>query len=221
MEQLNKFSYMALTKKIESMTPVALRDLLTELSETLSRNEPDHSLYAMSAAYLILSRMESISKLRPTRKSINACRLYVVDSQILVETTIEDESVISNMIKLDPYHSTYMLLKSIDQLVKFNLFMVKFNHLIKEHLIKEHLRIRIDLNILEVLPANQQYAITKSIIKKHCGITSPLLKNFDAQYTIDFDLDKLADSIEVIETAKQLKKEYDENRTTTNWRVFS
>ena len=124
--ELNALTHMALSKKIESMKPKQLYRTCIELAEDLYINGSNSIIYSLACIAKAEARLSKISKLNLPKQTKD--RLHNALSRIPTysDCTITDSELLQSIFTVTPDTIT-IYLRSVDDMLKFNQFLIKLD----------------------------------------------------------------------------------------------
>ena len=123
--ELNALTHMAMSKKIESMRPKQLYRTCVELAEDLYIHESNSIIYSLSCIAKAEVRLTKISSLRLSKK-VKAHLHGVLTTKTIYNCTITDSELLQSIFTVTP-DTIGLYLRSIDDMLKFNQFLIKLD----------------------------------------------------------------------------------------------
>jgi len=213
--QLNKFTYLAMSTKITTLTPTELRTLCSDLISynNFSNYDNNHSVYSVACYNQALKRMKSISKLKATKeqKLIIGIRLREIELFTNPTTELTD---LTNL--FSEYNNTvYWYPKTIQQIKDINTLLEKQDKFINK------LKLEIRLSSLNALSTSNQILIHIKLIKTIIGPNAKILEYLPKALICHknnlnrFDINELK---LITQAITEVREEYDAEykRSTTN-----
>ena len=211
--ELNALTHMALSKKIESMRPKQLYRTCIELAEDLSLNGSNSIIYSLACVAKAKARLSKISKLNLPDKTKSKLHIALGRIPTYSDCTITDSELLQSVFTVTN-DSVSLYLSSVDDMLKFNQFLIKLDARIS----KLYLYVR--LPTFEAMYSHTQDRAVFNLLTKLIPTDSPIFDymdkaNIKQQPTID-ELNKVPmdDILMCIQSINELKELHD--RPTTN-----
>lgn len=213
--RLNSMTYLALSKKIESLKPKALQQLCNKLVSygVIEAYDGNHFIYCILAYNKALDRLletSSLSLLKKTRGVLES-RLRKISLIANPKNNITDLKLIFKK----AYEGIYWYLNNIEEVLIVNSLLEKQTGIIPQ------LNIRINLPALKNFSSESEYLINKHIIINNIGPEAAILKyvmpSYNPEYKSEsFNEFKLDDLREIEKTIVQIMEENEGDSSTTN-----
>lgn len=124
--ELNALTHMAMSKKIESMRPKQLYRTCIELAEDLSLNDSNSIIYSLACVAKAKARLSKISKLNLPEKTKDNLHNTLGRVSIYSNCTITDSELLQSIFNVTN-KTIYIYLRSVDDMLKFNQFLIKLD----------------------------------------------------------------------------------------------
>ena len=211
--ELNALTHMAMSKKIESMRPKELYRTCIELAEDLSLNGSNSIIYSLACVAKAKARLSKISKLNLPEKTQDKLHNALGRIPTYSDCTITDSELLQSIFNVTT-KSVYIYLRSVNDMLKFNQFLIKLDARIS----KFYLYLR--LPPFEPMYSFAQDRAVFNLLTKLIPVDSPIFNymdkaNIKQQPTIN-ELNKVPidDILMCIQSINELKELHD--RPTTN-----
>ena len=211
--ELNALTHMAMSKKIESMRPKELYRTCIELAEDLSLNGSNSIIYSLACIAKAKARLNRISKLNLPEKTKSKLHSALGRRPTYSDCTITDSELLQSIFNVTT-KSVSLYLRSVNDMLKFNQFLIKLDARIG----KLYLYLR--LPTFEPMYSFAQDRAVFNLLTKLIPDDSPIFDyidkaNIKQQPTID-ELNKVPidDILMCIQSINELKELHD--RPTTN-----
>ena len=211
--KLDAFTNMALSKKIESMRPKQLYRTCIELAEGLYNNDSNSIIYSLACVAKAKARLNRISKLNLPEKTKTDLHNALGRISTYSDCTITDSELLQSIFTATN-ESVSLYLRSVNDMLKFNQFLIKLDARIGK------LYIRFRLPMFELMYSHAQDRAVFNLLTKLIPDDSPIFDymdkaNIKQQPTID-ELNKVPmdDILMCIQSINELKELHD--RPTTN-----
>lgn len=211
--ELNALTHMAMSKKIESMRPKQLYRTCIELAENLYINGSNSIIYSLACVAKAEARLSKISKLNLPKQTKD--RLHNALGRVLTysDCTITDSELLQSIFTVTT-NTISLYLRSVNDMLKFNQFLIKLDARISK------LYIYFRLPPFEPMYSHAQDRAVFNLLTKLIPEDSPIFDyidkaNIKQQPTID-ELNKVPmdDILMCIQSINELKELHD--RPTTN-----
>ena len=211
--ELNALTHMAMSKKIESMRPKELYRTCIELAEDLYVNGSNSIIYSLACVAKAESRLNKISKLNLPEKTQSKLHNALGRVSIYSDCTITDSELLQSIFNVTT-KSVSLYLRSVNDMLKFNQFLIKLDARIRG------LYLYIRLPPFEPMYSHAQDRAVFNLLTKLIPTDSPIFDymdkaNIKQQPTIN-ELNKVPmdDILMCIQSINELKELHD--RSTTN-----
>ena len=211
--ELNALTHMAMSKKIESMRPKELYRTCIELAEDLYINGSNAIIYSLACVAKAKVRLSKISKLNLPEKTQDKLHNALGRIPTYSDCTITDSELLQSIFTVTN-DSVSLYLRSVNDMLKFNQFLIKLDARIS----KLYLYLR--LPPFEPMYSFAQDRVVFNLLTKLIPTDSPIFDYMDKadikqQPTID-ELNKVPidDILMCIQSINELKELHD--RPTTN-----
>ena len=124
--ELNALTHMAMSKKIESMRPRQLYRTCIELAEDLYNNDSNSIIYSLACVAKAKARLNRISKLNLPEKTKSKLHGTLGRIPTYSDCTITDSELLQSIFTLTT-DTIGLYLRSIDDMLKFNQFLIKLD----------------------------------------------------------------------------------------------
>ena len=124
--ELNALTHMAMSKKIESMQPKQLYRTCIELAENLYINGSNSIIYSLACVAKAEARLSKISKLNLSKPTKNYLNNAIGRISTYSDCTITDSELLQSIFTVTP-DTIGLYLRSIDDMLKFNQFLIKLD----------------------------------------------------------------------------------------------
>lgn len=124
--ELNALTHMAMSKKIESMRPKQLYRTCIELAEDLYINGSNSIIYSLACVAKAEARLSKISKLKLPKQTKDGLHNALGRLQTYSDCTITDSELLQSIFTVTP-NTIGLYLRSIDDMLKFNQFLIKLD----------------------------------------------------------------------------------------------
>ena len=211
--ELNALTHMAMNKKIESMQPKELYRTCIELAEDLSLNGSNSIIYSLACITKAESRLSKISKLNLPEKTKSKLHSALGRIPTYSDCTITDSELLQSIFTVTN-ESVSLYLRSVNDMLKFNQFLIKLDARIS----KLYLYLR--LPPFEPMYSFAQDRAVFNLLTKLIPVDSPIFDYMDKanikQLPIIDELNKVPidDILMCIQSINELKELHD--RPTTN-----
>lgn len=211
--ELNALTHMAMSKKIESMRPKQLYRTCIELAEDLYINGSNSIIYSLACIAKAKARLSKISKLNLPAKTQD--KLHNALGRVLTysDCTITDSELLQSIFTVTN-DTISLYLRSVNDMLKFNQFLIKLDKRISG------LYLYFRLPIFDYIYSHAQDRVVFNLLTKIIPVDSPIFDymnkaNIKQQPTID-ELNKVPidDILMCIQSINELKELHD--RPTTN-----
>ena len=211
--ELNALTHMAMSKKIESMRPKQLYRTCIELAENLYINGSNSIIYSLACVAKAEARLSNISKLKLSDQTKTYLHNALGRVSTYSDCTIADSEVLQSIFNVTN-KTIYIYLRSVDHMLKFNQFLIKFDKRISG------LYLYFRLPPFEPMYSFAQDRAVFNLLTKLIPTDSPIFDymdkaNIKQQPTI-YELNKVPidDILMCIQSINELKELHD--RPTTN-----
>ena len=211
--ELNALTHMAMSKKIESMRPRQLYQTCIELAENLYINGSNSIIYSLACVAKAKARLSKTSKLNLPEKTQDKLHNALGRISTYSDCTITDSELLQSIFTVTT-NTVYIYLRSVNDMLKFNQFLIKLDARIS----KLYLYLR--LPPFEPMYSHAQDRAVFNLLTKLIPVDSPIFDYMDSanikqQPTID-ELNKVPidDILMCIQSINELKELHD--RPTTN-----
>lgn len=211
--ELNALTHMAMSKKIESMRPKQLYRTCIELAENLYINGSNSIIYSLACVAKAEARLSKISKLNLPKQTKNYLNNALGRVLTYSDCTITDSELLQSIFTVTP-DTIELYLRSIDDMLKFNQFLIKLDARISK------LYIYFRLPMFDPMYLHAQDRAVFNLLTKLIPVDSPIFDymnstNIRQQPTMD-ELNKVPmdDILMCIQSINELKELHD--RPTTN-----
>ena len=211
--ELNALTHMAMSKKIESMRPRQLYRTCIELAEDLYINGSNSIIYSLACVAKAKARLNRISKLNLPDKTKSKLHSALGRIPTYSDCTITDSELLQSIFTVTT-DTIGLYLCSIDDMLKFNQFLIKLDARISK------LYIHFRLSLFNDMFSYAQDRAVFNLLTKLIPVDSPIFDymdktNIKQQPTID-ELNKVPidDILMCIQSINELKELHD--RPTTN-----
>ena len=211
--ELNALTHMAMSKKIESMRPKQLYRTCIELAEDLDIHGSNSIIYSLACVAKAESRLSKISKLNLPNKTNGKLHSALGRISTYSDCTITDSELLQSIFNVTT-KSVSLYLRSVNDMLKFNQFLIKLDKRIS----KLYLYFRLPL--FEPMYSFAQDRAVFNLLTKLIPADSPIFDYMDKtnikQLPTIYELNKVPiDEIRMcIESINELKELHD--RPTTN-----
>ena len=211
--ELNALTHMAMSKKIESMRPRQLYRTCIELAEDLYINGSNSIIYSLACVAKAKARLNRISKLILPNQTKTYLHNALGRLQTYSDCTITDSELLQSIFTV-PTDTISLYLRSVNDMLKFNQFLIKLDARIG----KLYLYLR--LPTFEPMYSFAQDRAVFNLLTKLIPDDSPIFDYMDKanikQLPIIDELNKVPmdDILMCIQTINELKELHD--RPTTN-----
>ena len=211
--ELNALTHMAMSKKIESMRPKQLYQTCIELAEDLWNHNSNSIIYSLACVAKAESRLNKISKLNLPEKTKDKLHNALGRVSIYSDCTITDSELLQSIFNVTT-KSVSLYLRSVNDMLKFNQFLIKLDARIG----KLYLYLR--LPTFEPMYSFAQDRAVFNLLTKLIPVDSPIFDYMDKanikQLPIIDELNKVPmdDILMCIQSINELKELHD--RPTTN-----
>ena len=211
--ELNALTHMAMSKKIESMRPKQLYRTCIELAEDLYIHESNSIIYSLACVAKAKERLSKISKLNLPKQTKDRLHNALGRLQTYSDCTITDSELLQSIFTVTP-DTIGLYLRSIDDMLKFNQFLIKLDTRISKFYI--HFR----LPMFDPMYSHVQDRAVFNLLTKLISEDSPI---FDYMAKVNIkqlpDMEQLNkvpmdDILMCIQSINELKELHD--RPTTN-----
>ena len=124
--ELNALTHMAMSKKIESMQPKQLYRTCIELAENLYINGSNSIIYSLACVAKAEARFSKISKLNLPRQTKDRLHNALGRIPTYSDCTITDSKLLQSIFEITR-DAISIYLRSIDDMLKFNQFLIKLD----------------------------------------------------------------------------------------------
>lgn len=124
--ELNALTHMAMSKKIESMRPKQLYQTCIELAEDLYINGSNSIIYSLACVAKAEARLSKISKLKLPKQTKDGLHNALGRVQTYSDCTITDSELLQSIFTVTR-DTIGLYLRSIDDMLKFNQFLIKLD----------------------------------------------------------------------------------------------
>ena len=124
--ELNALTHMAMSKKIESMRPKQLYQTCIKLAENLDINGSNSAIYSLACVAKAEARLSEISKLKLPEKTKDKLHNALGRIPTYSDCTITDSELLQSIFNVTT-DTVYIYLRSIDDMLKFNQFLIKLD----------------------------------------------------------------------------------------------
>ena len=124
--ELDAFTNMALSKKIESMRPKELYRTCIELAEDLSLNGSNSIIYSLACIAKAKASLNRISKLNLPDKTKSKLHSALGRIPTYSDCTITDSELLQSVFTVTN-ESVSLYLRSVNDMLKFNQFLIKLD----------------------------------------------------------------------------------------------
>lgn len=211
--KLDAFTNMALSKKIESMRPKQLYRTCIELAEDLYTNDSNSIIYSLACVAKAKARLNRISKLNLPEKTKSKLHSALGRKETYSDCTITDSELLQSIFTVTN-ESVSLYLRSVNDMLKFNQFLIKLDARIRG------LYLYLRLPPFEPMYSHAQDRAVFNLLTKPIPADSPIFDymdkaNIKQQPTIN-ELNKVPidDILMCIQSINELKELHD--RSTTN-----
>ena len=211
--ELNALTHMAMSKKIESMRPKQLYRTCIELAENLYINGSNSIIYSLACVAKAEARLRDISKLKLPENTKSKLHNALGRVSIYSDCTITDSELLQSIFNVTT-KSVSLYLRSVNDMLKFNQFLIKLDARIRG------LYLYLRLPTFEPMYSHAQDRAVFNLLTKLIPDDSPIFDYIDKANikqlpTID-ELNKVQmdDILMCIESINELKELHD--RPTTN-----
>ena len=211
--ELNALTHMAMSKKIESMRPKQLYRTCIELAEDLYIHDSNSIIYSLACVAKAEARLNRISKLNLPEKTKDKLHNALGRVSIYSDCTITDSELLQSIFNVTT-KSVSLYLRSVNDMLKFNQFLIKLDARIG----KLYLYLR--LPTFEPMYSFAQDRAVFNLLTKLIPVDSPIFDYMDKanikQLPIIDELNKVPmdDILMCIQSINELKELHD--RPTTN-----
>ena len=211
--ELNALTHMAMSKKIESMRPRQLYQTCIELAENLYTNDSNSIIYSLACVAKAEARLSKISKLNLPKQTKDRLHNALGRIPTYSDCTITDSELLQSIFTVTTDRIS-LYLRSVNDMLKFNQFLIKLDARISK------LYIYFRLPPFEPMYSHAQDRAVFNLLTKLIPDDSPIFDymdkaNIKQQPTID-QLNKVPidDILMCIQSINELKELHD--RPTTN-----
>ena len=211
--ELNALTHMAMSKKIESMQPKELYRTCVELAEDLYINGSNSIIYSLSCIAKAKERLSKISKLNLPEKTKDRIHYALGRIPTYSDCTITDSELLQSIFTVTN-ESVSLYLRSVNDMLKFNQFLIKLDARISR------LYLYLRLPTFEPMYSFAQDRAVFNLLTKLIPVDSPIFDYMDKanikQLPIIDELNKVPidDILMCIQSINELKELHD--RPTTN-----
>lgn len=124
--ELDAFTHMAMSKKIESMKPKQLYRTCIELAEDLYSPGSNSIIYSLACVAKAEARLSKISKLKLPEQTKTYLKNALGRVSTYSDCTITDSELLQSIFNVTT-NTIYIYLRSIDDMLKFNQFFIKLD----------------------------------------------------------------------------------------------
>lgn len=124
--ELNALTHMAMSKKIESMQPKQLYRTCIELAENLYINGSNSIIYSLACVAKAEARLSKISKFKLPKQTKNYLNNALGRIPTYSDCTITNSELLQSIFTVTP-DTIGLYLRSIDDMLKFNQFLIKLD----------------------------------------------------------------------------------------------
>lgn len=124
--ELNALTHMAMSKKIESMRPKQLYRTCIELAEDLYIHESNSIIYSLACVAKAEARLSKISKINLPKQTKDRLHNALGRIPTYSDCTITDSELLQSIFTVTP-DTIGLYLRSIDDMLKFNQFLIKLD----------------------------------------------------------------------------------------------
>ena len=124
--ELNALTHMAMSKKIESMRPKQLYRTCIELAEDLYINGSNSIIYSLACVAKAEARLSKISKLKLPKHTKDILHNALGRIPTYSDCTITDSELLQSIFTVTR-DTIGLYLRSIDDMLKFNQFLIKLD----------------------------------------------------------------------------------------------
>lgn len=204
--QLNAFTYLALSTKIDTLKPKALQQLASKLVSygNISSYDNNHAVYSILCYNKALERLHSISKLTLLKGREFELKYRLGNIEKFIDPT-NDITDLTELFKTCS-QTVYWYIKTIDQLILTNnLLKQQTKHVTQ-------LDIKIELPAIKELTSSNIELINKQIILNILGTDAAILEYLPtSSFYNKTSMDKfnLNDLTEIAKAVTQVRQEHD------------
>ena len=165
--ELNALTYMAMSKKIESMRPKELYRTCVELAEDLYINGSNSIIYSLSCIAKAKERLSKISKLNLPKQTKDRLHNTLGRIPTYSDCTITDSKLLQSIFEITR-DAISIYLRSIDDMLKFNQFLIKLDARISK------LYIYFRLPMFDLMYSHAQDRAVFNLLTKLISVDSPI-----------------------------------------------
>ena len=165
--ELNALTHMAMSKKIESMRPKQLYRTCIELAEDLYINGSNSIIYSLACVAKAEARLSKISKLNLPKQTKDRLHNALGRIPTYSDCTITDSELLQSIFTVTP-DTIGLYLRSIDDMLKFNQFLIKLDTRISKFYI--HFR----LPMFDPMYSHAQDRAVFNLLTKLISVDSPI-----------------------------------------------
>ena len=205
--ELNALTHMAMSKKIESMRPKQLYRTCIELAEDLYLHDSNSIIYSLSCIAKAKERLSEISKLKLPEKTKNYVHNALGRIPTYSDCTITDSELLQSIFTVTP-NTIGLYLRSIDDMLKFNQFLIKLDARISKFYI--HFR----LPLFNDMYSHAQDRAVFNLLTKLIPVDSPIFDYMNSTNIKQLpDMEQLNkvpvdDILMCIQTINELKEQH-------------
>ena len=205
--ELNALTHMAMSKKIESMRPKQLYRTCIELAEDVYLHDSNSIIYSLSCIAKAEARLSKISKLNLPKQTKDRLHNALGRIPTYSDCTITDSKLLQSIFEITR-DAISIYLRSIDDMLKFNQFLIKLDARISK------LYIYFRLPMFDPMYSHAQDRAVFNLLTKIIPVDSPIFDymdkaNIKQQPTID-ELNKVPmdDILMCIQSINELKEQH-------------